>query len=351
MTFCLSIGMLAHNEERVIEQTLTSLFNQSIFRKSTQDELGISSLQIVCIPNGCSDETEAVVSQFFDQHQSDADCLALELKPSRAAGKARAWNAFVHEFSSPDAKYLVLVDADILFASETVIEKLVRCLETDPVAIVATDYPVKAVKMKEKLSMKDRFSLSSSAQAIQDGTITGQLYCSRSSELRKIWMPLAIPVEDGFLAAMIKTNGFTEPPRSDVIVRVPDAVHYYDSHETLIGFLRHERRIIVGSVINAWLFERFWKANFKEHAGKFVREENERNPAWLDEYVKSSRPEGAFWLVPSHFMFKRLSPLKLLPIRQQLGRAPVACASTMLGLIACGLANVTLRRPDATRYW
>ena len=72
-------------------------------------------------------------------------------------------------------------------------------------------------------------------------------------------MPLALPVEDGFLAAMISTDGFTIFRRPGSIVQVSSALHYYDDHNGISEFLRHESRIIVGSVINAWLFRVLWE--------------------------------------------------------------------------------------------
>ncbi len=330
---------------------LDGLFGQTIFATPALARLGIESVELVCVPNGCTDRTADEARQAFARHplgepyhRAVSDCPR--------AGKAGAWNAFVHDASDPRADYLFLLDADISFDSDDVLEKLFERLERDPVAVVATDQPVKAIRnTRARLSLKDRASLGASAQAATVDAISGQLYCGRAAELRKIWMPVALPVEDGFLAAMIVTDGFTRPRRPGLIVRVADAIHYYDSHEDVVGFLRHERRIIVGSVINAWLFQLLWQQGAAGHVGRFIAQANRRDPDWIDRYVRDQIARRSWWTIPSPFLWKRFSALRGQPLRAQLTRAPIAVLGTALTLVACAQANRTLKQQHASRFW
>jgi glycosyltransferase involved in cell wall biosynthesis len=345
----IAIGILAHNEEHRIEAMLQSLFTQTIFDRENQTRLNIECVQLICVPNGCSDQTAVIALRLFETYPVGAS--APEVRELPVAGKAAAWNAFVHELSDPIADYIILMDSDISFHDEFVLEKLITRLEHDPTALVATDRPIKAIKSKTSLSIKDRASLAASAQVAGDNSISGQLYCGRAQELKKIWMPPALPVEDGFLAAMILTDGFTTDRRIGTIVRVTDAMHFYDTHEDISGFLRHERRIIAGSVINSWLFQLLWEAGKNGHVGQFIKDQNARNPQWFEQYVDQEASKRRLWVIPAHFMFKRLASLKGQSLVTQLKRAPIAFVSTGLSLIACAQANQTLKMSRANHFW
>jgi glycosyltransferase involved in cell wall biosynthesis len=52
----ISIGIMAWNEENVIERTLISLFEQSVF-SGVNTDLPEAEWEIIVVPNGCSDRT------------------------------------------------------------------------------------------------------------------------------------------------------------------------------------------------------------------------------------------------------------------------------------------------------
>lgn len=344
-----AIGLLAHNEERRIEGTLKSLFGQSIFASETRASLGIDRLSVVCVPNGCTDQTVGIIRKFSDGLIPDAG-LSFECHELAEAGKSRAWNFFVHEASLRTVHYLVLIDADIEFGSPDVLQKLIAHIEANTRLAVVTDRPIKSTKRKFSRSVKDKLSLAASNQVETEGKLSGQVYCGRAEVLRQIWMPLALPVEDGFLAAMIETDGFTRSGQSGLIAQAPNAFHFFQTHETLIEFLRHESRIVVGSTINAWLFALLWKEGSSGHVGEFIRKENERDQKWLDKLVKT-RASESWWLVPSSFIFKRVLNLKGRPWPTQLLMLPVALGASLLQALVCLRANSLLRQEGSVRLW
>ncbi len=58
--------------------------------------------------------------------------------------------------------------------------------------------------------------------------------------LRRIWLPHGLPVEDGFLAAMLVTDGFTHAPDPNAIAYVADASHFYEPVAGVGDFVRHD---------------------------------------------------------------------------------------------------------------
>ena len=344
----LSIGILAHNEAAIIARTIASLAGQSILDPACAAALGIGAVEIVVVPNGCTDGTAAAAAVALDQVPSG---VARSVHDLDEAGKSNAWNRYVHDLARPDATLLTLMDADIEFGSGDVIERLVRQLRDAPQAVVATDRPIKDYRGHRRLTPFDRLSRRVSAQQAGPGGLCGQLYCARADALRRIWLPAGLPVEDGFLAAMLVTEGFTRPSDDRAIAYVPDAQHYYEPLSGMAAFVRHEARIIVGSVINAWLFTLLWEEGRRGHVGAFVRRRNAEDPHWVEGVCREARAVRGRWLVPEAFIVWRLVPLRDQPLPRFLKRAPVAIAATVAALPAVLRANTILRRPAARLHW
>ena len=347
MSMRVSVGIFAHNEEQNIGATLESLFRQSLLK--TPLDLDVSSIEVLCLANGCTDGTMEVASRHNPIALSSIDYRVVEMPEP---GKSRTWNAFVHDHSDRNADFLILMDADIIFEEEDVLEQLIRQLIAEPHAEVATDTPVKAfTRDAENLSIADRGSLAASKQKSMVGVLCGQLYCARAHALRAIWLPPELPVEDGYLAAMITTSGFTNTTDLSRIAWVPTARHFFRTHRSIAGYIAHEARIIVGSVINSWLFSVLWEEGRKGHAGAFVQRQNASDRLWLSKLIEEKVRSGGAWLIPKHFMLWRLEPLKGQPLSGKLKRAPIAFAATTLNTIACVRANAILKRRDAAAHW
>jgi glycosyltransferase involved in cell wall biosynthesis len=345
----LSLGIFAHNEEQNIGATLESLSAQTVLKESANTGLGVTSVEILCLANGCSDGTVKIAAECSRLLAPSIDYRVIDLPQP---GKSRTWNLFVHDLSDRAADFLILMDADIIFETDDVLDQLLRELLSDQHAQVATDTPVKAITREAKnLSIADRGSLAASEQKSLVGMLCGQLYCARAEALRRIWLPPALPVEDGYLAAMITTSGFTCPTDLGRIAWVPAARHLFRTHRSLSEYIAHEARIIVGSTINSWLFSVLWKQGKKGHAGAFVQNENAGDSEWVSRLVKEKVSAGGAWLIPAHFVLWRLAPLKGQPLSRKLKRAPIALAATALNFIACVRANVILKRENAAEHW
>ena len=96
-SYAIGIGILAYNEQDDIADTLKSLFQQSIFKDPVLGDAGrISSIEIIVVPNGCTDETTGVakatlerLKQDFTSFNSTELGLACQVRDIRTAGKSR----------------------------------------------------------------------------------------------------------------------------------------------------------------------------------------------------------------------------------------------------------------------
>src|SRR5262249_11898295 len=141
--------LLAHNEAPRIGKTLQSLFAQDVFQ-------GFAT-EIVIVANGCTDETARVARRSLaDHHAAWSARRTARVEELAVAGKANAWNHFVHELSSPRASVLVLMDADITFLSTNTISSMVSTLENCPQAVVCVDQPVKNIQLKPNRTFFER---------------------------------------------------------------------------------------------------------------------------------------------------------------------------------------------------
>lgn len=349
MELNISIGILAYNESSSIRTTLQSLFQQSLFSKLNPHEI----IEIVVVPNGCTDETAAVSRATLDElvkhfPQPNVRWRVCEVEQP---GKANAWNLYVHEFSDSAADYLFLMDADIQFLDSCTLHHMLNTLEATPNAWVCVDEPVKDVALKEKKNLMERLSASVSASGGATA-ICGQLYCGRAAVLRGIWMPPGLQVEDGFLRAMIVTDRFTSPEVVDRVVLAKSASHVFEAYADLNRLLRHERWLVVGSTINAFVFGYLWaNCNKQQDAGLLIKRRNEEDPFWLHQFVQAAVSENGWWVIPRPFLFRRFQSLRYHSPLKAILRLPVAVISFLVDLLIFFQANRELHRGDGLGYW
>ena len=342
----ISIGILAHNEEERIGATLTSLFGQDLFGKF--------ETELVIVPNGCTDGTAAAARTNIEARRATWSALGTaRVEELPVAGKANAWNEFVHRLSSRDADILVLMDADIRLLAKETLSRLVTALMGSPDAVVSVDQPLKSVEPGSRTTLLQRV-LASSTPPIDPGDvpICGQLYCGSSSELRRVWLPREIQVDDGFVRAMLLTRCFTAPEDRSRIVLAPNAHHGFTSVATIRELFKHERWVVAGSIVNMLLFARLHaEAHPDCDAGKLINEWSQRDPDWLPKYVAQQVRSRGWRLVPSSWWTRRWARFASLPLSRKLARAPVAAAASIADAIVFLAAIQDVRAGRGFRYW
>jgi len=341
-----SIGVLAHNEKLNIEKTLESLFAQDIFQ-------GFAT-ELIIVANGCNDETAMLARRSLAAHRSiwsnRGSARVEELVP---AGKANAWNEFVHKLSTPQASTLILMDADIVLLNPSTISSMVGVLGNSTQAVVCVDRPVKDIKIASKRILF-RHLLTAATPEIDPRNIPlcGQLYCALSGELRQILLPIELPVEDGFLRALLLTKGFTQPENSYRIALATNAAHSFASVATIRELFKHEKWLVSSSIINMLLFERFWReCSADRSAMTLMKDWQQKDPDWLPTFIRQQAQEKGWRLLPRKWWTRRWARLRRLPFGRRLRSLPVALVAALVDTLVFIAAIRDVRAGRALRYW
>lgn len=337
----ISICILAKDEAKRIAATLNSLSRQTIF-----SEPG-SVVDVHVVANGCTDDTAAVsvsCAGLFKKHGA-----RLHVHDIQPGGKSRAWNRMVHEFAGDATDTFVFMDADIDFVDGSVVVELLAQLTSNQQLLVCAGYALKDVSAKRRKTLIERFSLAISRQTRHADAISGQLYAARAEALREIWLPNETPGEDGFLNAMINTHGFTSEPAGRLVAGHSRPTHYYESLSPT-QFLLHERRLIVGTIINRWIFEYLWSLQLTTPAGPLINEWNQRDEKWVEQIIRK-RAGGHAWLIPRAIVFARFQADRRSSIMSKVAYVPLATAATLISLPAAIAANERLKSAGAAATW
>lgn len=282
MKICL--GILAHNEETHIVDTLGDLIDQDLWRHLEWD----TSLLVVV--NGSSDRTAERARQFLANsqvngpHNDPINHTVIELP---VAGKANAWNRFVHDLAPSDVDVLLLADADIRIPQPDALTRLVQALQESPTAVAAVDQPIKDIALQGRKSLSGHLSLSASTLAdAGPPKLCGQLYAARADALRAIFLPEPMLVEDGFIKAMLVTQGFSQPEDRNRLVRAEGVYHVYEAEMSPSAVFRHEKRILIGTLSNLLLFDKARELSDSGIAvGAWMRSQTQDNPGWFRELI------------------------------------------------------------------
>jgi len=342
----LSIGILAHNESPRISKTLESLFAQDVFEQF--------SVEVVIVANGCADDTAAVARLILASHRATWSAHgSARVVEVAIAGKANAWNQFVHEFSSPDVTILVLMDADISLMKTNTVSSMIATLEREPEAAVCVDRPIKDIETFATRTLFQRLLIAATPKIdVNNVPLCGQLYCVRSALARQITLPVEIVCEDGFLRALLLTKGFSAPEDPRRIVLDATATHSFTSVGTLWELFKHERWLVAGTIIDMLLFERFWaECGPNRTAMSLMSEWQAKDPDWLPHYIESQVRVKGWRLLPGHWWTRRWSRLRHLSFRQKFLKLPTTFAAAAVDALIFVAAIKEVHRGRAFRYW
>lgn len=353
---CISVGILAWNEEEAIGAALTSLFRQSLFAQLSQRGL---RCEILCVANGCTDRTPAIAGEIF-QAQSRGHafketfvCRSLNLQER---GKTTAWNLFIHSLSAREAQFLFLMDGDIVLRHQDTLWNMYDALNLHPEASLATDRALKDISFQSRPSLRERVSLATSRMT-QGGTaqVTGQLYCIRTAVARNIYLPKDLAAcEDGFIKSLVCSSFLTQESSPERVIAAPNASHIFQAYTTPAEILRNQKRQMMGQTIVHILVDGYLKGLAPEEklnlAGTLCKRE-EADPDWLKRLIAAHLKQArVFWrLFPGllTFRFQRLAQMRG---STRLLHLPAAIAGFVVTLAATWLAHRSLKR-GSTQYW
>lgn len=318
------LGVFAHNEGPGIVTMVRGLQAQAV-------PAGVD-LRLLVLANGCRDATADL-----------ARAAGAEVADLAEGGKSRTWNRFVHDLSRPDADLLVFCDADITLVEPDVLSRLILGLAARPGLWVLNSQPVKDTALRGARTLVERLALKASGGLDDWKTaICGQLYAMPAARARVFRLPVGLPVEDGFLRAMVLTDGLSAPEDLARIDGLEGLRHIYASETTLGGLLRHQERIVIGSAINAQLFAHL--RAFPEPARRAELLRLARDDSALPKLLKRALPRWPYGFVPFHFLVKRL-------VRARLAKLPVALLGFGFDAIVFLRAQIRMARGTGAGFW
>ena len=297
------IGVFAHNEQNGIASVLADLASQDLFA------LPGVSVRAFVLANGCTDATVSVArSVVRDMVPGLAECFSVLDLPFK--GKSRTWNHFVHDLCLDQVDLIFCVDADIRVPAPDILGRMLRRLEQSG-ALVVNSRPRKDIEVSPAhLSFVERMIVLASGTASDYRTaISGSLYLARSSALRGIYMPIGLPVEDGFLRAMIVTRLLTESEHLERIYGEPEIWHVYESLRTVPALVRHQTRLVMGGAINTVVFDHMCATGTGVLERSALLRTAAQDERWLGGVLRSALPRWPSGFVPVHFLVKRLRGL------------------------------------------
>lgn len=301
MIASVAIGIFAHQEEDNISSIISYYEKQSIINNPD------FYTKIYILANGCSDKTVQIARECIKK-----SCLLniFEIIEIDKGGKSNAWNVYVHDVCKDQFDYLLFCDADIRVIDESVIETMITVLINSDHVDALNSMPVKDINYDLRAKGFVQKIIASSSGGFSDwkSSICGQLYGVKYKKIKDVYMPIGLPVEDGFIGAVIATENFTQPPDNSKIFGVEKVWHVYESEKKISSIIRHQVRIVVGSAINYAVFTHFNKIGIdKAHA---IQKISANDETWLPCLINSFYPRKWGW-VPIHFLIKRVSNISL----------------------------------------
>ncbi|MGB8812886.1 MAG: glycosyltransferase family A protein [Paracoccaceae bacterium] len=291
------IGVFAHNEKAGIAAMVAELGRQDIAQNP--------DVRVLILANGCTDDTVTLA-------RTAAHGTRIEVIDLPLGGKSRTWNRFVHNLSRPDADVLLFCDADIELPLPDTLSRLVGGLMSRPDLHAFNSRPVKDIAHHPHgLTRLDRL-IAMAGGTLDDWktAICGQLYAMPAGVARRFHLPIGLPVEDGFLRAMILTNALTSPENLTLIDGA-EVFHIYASERTIPALIKHQTRIVIGSAINAACFAalRDTDPNVRHQTLSAIA----KDESWLARTIRARLPRFPFGYVPLHFLTKRAANLARAP--------------------------------------
>lgn len=345
MTTRVHIGIFAHDEQDGIALVLGDVARQDLFEREDV------SLRVFVLANGCTDGTVAAARSAVEAlPRKVAERMSVLDLPFR--GKSRTWNHFVHTLCVDQADFAFCMDADIRVPACENLRLMLERLERGS-ALVVNSRPRKDIEVAAgRLSWVERATLLAAGTASDyRNSIAGSLYLVRIAAVADVHMPIGLPVEDGFLRAMILTALLTEPEDLRRIHGEPGIWHVYQSLRSVPALVRHQTRLVIGSAINTVIFEHLRARAADLPQRRELLRTAARDQEWLAGVLTAALPRWPSGFVPVHFLVKRV---RSLGARKELSPRRVLLVATLgfaFDLLVYANAQLQMARGKGAGYW
>ncbi len=297
----IDVAVFAYNEAANIEHLIKDVVKQSVFRRTDID------FRLLILANGCTDNTVSMANAVRNQLDPDlAHCI--EVLDFEAGGKSRTMHHFIQNCSRKEADLLGFMDADIRLPEPDTLENMVDQLLDRPLLQTFTSRPIKDIDQNNESSNLIARIIAAGGGGLSDyrNSICGQLFMMRTAMARQIGLPAGLPVEDGFIRAMMLTDLLSAPEDFERIDGDPEIYHVYESIRGVAELIRHQTRIVIGSAVNEVLFAKISQdAPTQEEAHKLLMSAS-ADANWLGHVLKEGLPKRPFGYVPFPYLLWRL---------------------------------------------
>jgi glycosyltransferase involved in cell wall biosynthesis len=352
-----SVAIFAWNEEDSIASTLYSLFEQTFFWELSRRN---ARCEVICVVNGSSDRTAEIAAGIFaEQSRQHPYRRAFQARVVNLAerGKLNAWNQFVHSLSAAEARFLLLMDADIRIHRGATLWNMLTTLEQDQEAHIAVDRPCKDIEFKRHKSLRERLSLAASELTQSaEAQLCAQLYCIRSNIARNIYLPKDLAAcEDGFIKALVCTDFLLHEEAWPRRIRLAEAAaHTFEAYVAPMDIVKNQKRQLIGQTIVHVLVDDYLRClpeAKRESMAETLRQQETADPLWLKRRIAAHLQQVRhFWRLYPGLLSQRFKRLGRLSIPQRLRCFPAAAAGSAVALLASYLAYRTLKS-GCTDYW
>ncbi len=352
----ISICIFAWNESAVIGRAIRSLFAQTLFAEAAREG---QQLEVLCVVNGSTDATVEVAESAFAElrevhpHGGSFQARVVNLVER---GKINAWNQFVHRLAHPDARALIMMDADIVIHRRESLWSMYQLVNTDPGVSIAVDRPCKDIEFKARKNLRDQLSLAAGRATTSAGAqLCGQLYCIRAEVARNIYLPRDLAAcEDGFLKWVVCTDFFSRSALPERIRTAPDAEHTFEAYTSLRDIFKNQQRQVIGQTIVHVLVDKHLRtlpAPSRRRLAETLKAAEAADPDWLKLRIGEHVRNTSFcWRLYPGLATHRLKALARLPLAQLFANLPAALAGSCMTLAASFPAFIKLKQ-GCTNYW
>ena len=340
------LAILARNEAERNGQMLSDLGKQTLLADERV------STHVFVVANGCTDRTAEVARQALAAPAFSRPRIGTSVHELAKAGKSNAWNELVHRIAPKGTDYMFFLDADIRIPESGSMKAILDGLASSPEAVVAIDRSVKDIELEQPKTLTEKLiKLGTGTAEDTRLAIAGACYCVRFSEVERIWMPVGLPGEDGFLRAMLLTSSFTHEERLSRHLFIKDAYHIFESLRDAGSVVRHNVRLAIGTAINILLF---WHLREIRASGRdvaeYIQERNASDPKWVDDLVRE-RLKDNFFPLHTRYLLRRFRPLIGSPVRRSFGDWLIALFGTSFDLVVFLKATLLMRKGAGAGYW
>lgn len=301
MACIIDIGVFAYNEAKNIASLIADVARQTVFARPEID------IRLLILANGCTDDTVQRATAARDGLEPDL-AGRIEVMDFERGGKSRTMHRFIQKEARGEVDLLGFMDADIRLPETDTLERMIEQLLTRPALQTFTSRPVKDVSLNSEGSSLISRIIASGGGGLTDyrNAICGQLFMMRAPMARQIGLPDGLPVEDGFIRAMMLTDLLSAPEDFERIDGDPEVYHIYESIRSIPELIRHQTRIVIGSAVNAVLFSKIRKDTKTLEEAHALLMEASTDENWLVQVLNEHLPTRPYGYVPFIYLVWRL---------------------------------------------